>query len=178
MKKRDTPAFFLVFLAHSKAVSLNFKNEEEGHRASFLVFWAHSKAVSLNTKNGKEGHRAFFLPFFFAHSKPVSLNFKNEEEGHRASFLVFWAHSKAVSLNTKNGEEGHRAFFFAVFAQLQKRCHTASKMKQRDTGPLFSFFWAHSKAVSLNTKNGEEGHRAFFLPFLLNFKSGVTLHQK
>ena len=52
MVKRGTPAFFLVFGAHSKAVSLNFKNEEEGHRASFLVFWAYSKAVSLNTKNG------------------------------------------------------------------------------------------------------------------------------
>ena len=52
------PAFFLVFWAHSKAVSLNFKNEEEGHRASFLVFWAHSEAVSLNTKTGAEGHRA------------------------------------------------------------------------------------------------------------------------
>ena len=46
------------------------------------------------------------------------------------------------------------------------------------TPAFFLVFWAHSKAVSLNTKNGEEGHRVFFLPFLLNFKSGVTLHQK
>ena len=60
---------------------------------------------------------------------------------------VFWA----VPLNTKNGAEGHPPAFFLVF-------------------------WAHSKAVSLGTKNGEEGHRALFLPFLLNFKSGVTLH--
>ena len=58
MKKRDTGPLFLFFWAHSKAVSLNFKNEEEGHRASFLVFWAHSEAVSLNTKTGAEGHRA------------------------------------------------------------------------------------------------------------------------
>ena len=55
MVKRDTPAFFSRFWAHSKAVSLNFKNEEEGHRASFLVFWAHSEAVSF-IKN--EAHRA------------------------------------------------------------------------------------------------------------------------
>ena len=27
-------------------------------------------------------------------------------------------------------------------------------------------------------KNDEEGHRVFFLPFLLNSKSGDTLHQK
>ena len=33
MVKRDTPPFFSRFWAHSKAVSLNFKNEEEGHRA-------------------------------------------------------------------------------------------------------------------------------------------------
>ena len=57
MKKRGTPAFFLVFWAHSKAVSLNIKNDGEGHRASFLVFWAHSKAVSRFIKNDEEGHR-------------------------------------------------------------------------------------------------------------------------
>ena len=78
----------------------------------------------------KRGTPTFFL-VFWAHSKAVSLNFKNEEEGHRAFFLVFWAHSKAVSLNTKNGEEDT-----AVFAQLQKRCHAASKMKQSGTGPF------------------------------------------
>ena len=33
-------------------------------------------------------------------------------------------------------------------------------MAQRGTPRLFSRFWAHSKAVSLNTKNGEERHRA------------------
>ena len=65
MKKRGTPAFFLVF----KAVSLNSKNDEEGHRASFLVFWAHSKAVSLNIKNDEEGHRASFLVFWTLHQK-------------------------------------------------------------------------------------------------------------
>ena len=74
MKKRGTPAFFLVFWAHSKAASLNFKNEEEGHRASFL--WAHSKAVSLNTKNGEEGHRAFFLPFLLNFKSGVTLHQK------------------------------------------------------------------------------------------------------
>ena len=78
MKKRGTPAFFLVFWAHSKEVSLNFKNEEEGHRASFLVFWARSKAVSLNTKNGEEGHRAFFFFCrFCSTSKAVSRCVKN-----------------------------------------------------------------------------------------------------
>ena len=64
--------------------------------------------------------------------------------------------------------------FFSFFAQLQKRCHETPKMVKSDTGPLFSFFWAHSKAVSRFIKNDEEGHRASFLPFLLNFKSGVT----
>ena len=54
----------------------------------------------------------------------------------------------AVPQNFKNEEEGHPR--------------------------LFSRFWAHSKAVSRNFKNEEEGHRAFFLPLLLNFKSGVT----
>ena len=33
MKKHGTPAFFLVFWAHSKAVSLNAKNGAERHRA-------------------------------------------------------------------------------------------------------------------------------------------------
>ena len=89
MMKRDTGLFFSFFWAHSKAVPLNIKNDEEGH-AFFLVFWARSKAVSLNIKNDEEGHRAFFL--------------------------VFWAHSKAVPLNTKNGEEGHpRLRFLGAF---------------------------------------------------------------
>ena len=51
-------------------------------------------------------------------------------------------------------------------------------MKKRDTPAFFLAFGAHSKAVSLNTKNGEEGHRPFFLPFLGAFKSGVTKLQK
>ena len=55
---------FSMFLHVFLAVSQNFKNDEEGHRASFLVFWAHSKAVSLNAKNGAEGHRASFLGAF------------------------------------------------------------------------------------------------------------------
>ena len=88
-----------------------------------------------------------------------------KQRGTPAFFLVFWAHSKAVPLNTKSGAEGHPRlfsrflgpglffFFFVIFAQLQKRCHAASKMKQRDTGP-------------------------FFLSFCGAFKSGVTLHQK
>ena len=70
-----------------------------------------------------------------------------------AHFSIFLHVFEAVPLNTKNGAEGHPPPFFLVF-------------------------WAHSKAVSLGTKNGEEGHRGLFLPFLLNFKSGVTLHQK
>ena len=67
-------AHFSMFLHGFLAVSLNIKNDEEGHRASFLVFWAHSKAVSRFIKNDEEGHRAFFLPFL--------LNFKS---GHAAS---------------------------------------------------------------------------------------------
>ena len=51
-------------------------------------------------------------------------------------------------------------------------------MKKRGTPRFFSRFWAHSEAVSRNAKNGEEGHRPFFLPFLLNFKSGATKRQK
>ena len=51
-------------------------------------------------------------------------------------------------------------------------------MKKRGTPAFFLVFWAHSKAVSRFIKNDEEGHLAFFLPFLLNFKSGVTLRQK
>ena len=58
MVKRDTGPFFCRFCSTSKAVLRCIKNEAEGHRASFLVFWAHSKAVSLNTKNGEERHRA------------------------------------------------------------------------------------------------------------------------
>ena len=85
-----------------------------------------------------------------------------KKRGTSAFFLVFWAHSKAVSRCIKNEAEGHRAFFFAVFAQLQKRCHAASKMKQRDTGPFFFFchFVAHSKAVPRCIKNEAERHRA------------------
>ena len=45
--EEGTPAFFLVFGAHSKAVPLNTQ------KCFFLVFWARSKAVSLNTKNGE-----------------------------------------------------------------------------------------------------------------------------
>ena len=63
MVKRGTPAFFLVFWAHSKAVSRNFKNEEEGHRAFFCRFCSTSKAVSLNARtlvkhgNARAGER-------------------------------------------------------------------------------------------------------------------------
>ena len=49
--------FLHVFLA----VPLCLKNEAEGHPAFFLVFWAHSKAVSRCIKNEAEGHRALFL---------------------------------------------------------------------------------------------------------------------
>ena len=62
-------------------------------------------------------------------------------------------------------ENGNFSMFFACFWAVPPPA-------------FFLVFWAHSKAVSLGTKNGEEGHRALFLPFLLNFKSGVTLHQK
>ena len=48
----------------------------------------------------------------------------------------------------------------SFFGRIQKRCHASSKMMKRDTGPLFVIFVAHSKAVSRNTKNGEERHRA------------------
>ena len=50
-------------------------------------------------------------------------------------------------------------------------------MMKRGT-PAF-VFGAQSKAVSRFIKNDEEGHRPFFfLPFLLNFKSGATKRQK
>ena len=71
------PIFFNVMFLHVFwAVPLNFKNEEEGHRASFLVFWAHSKAVSRCIKNEAEGHRAFFLPFLLNFKSGVTLHQK------------------------------------------------------------------------------------------------------
>ena len=54
---------------------------------------------------------------------------------------------------------------FLFFGRTQKRCHSAPKMVKRDTGPFFCRFCSTSKAVSLNTKNGAEGHRAPFFPF-------------
>ena len=65
-------------------------------------------------------------------------------------------------------------FFACFFGGATKR----QKWRRGAPPAFFLVFWAHSKAVSLGTKNGAEGHRALFLPFLLNFKSGVTLHQK
>ena len=50
MKKRGTPAFFLAFWAHLKAVPRFIKNDEEGHPRLFSRFWAHSKAVSRQNK--------------------------------------------------------------------------------------------------------------------------------
>ena len=75
------------------------------------------------------------------------------EETHFSCFLAcFWA----VPLNTKNGEEGHPPPFFSFFGRIQKRCPSAPKVVKRDTGAFFAVFVAVS----------------------LNFKSGVTLHQK
>ena len=51
---------------------------------------------------------------------------------------------------------------FSFFGRTQKRCHAASKMKQRDTGLFFCRFCSTSKAVSRCIKNEAEGHRAFF----------------
>ena len=94
MMKRDTGPLFSFF-------GRFIKNDEEGHRASFLVFWAHSKAVSLNIKNDEEGHRASFL-VFWAQSKAVSRFIKNDEEGHRAFFLPFLLNLKSgVTLHQK-----------------------------------------------------------------------------
>ena len=42
----------------------------------------------------------------------------------------------------------------------QKRCHSASEMKQSGTGPFFCRFCSTSKAVSRCVKNEAEGHRA------------------
>ena len=56
MKKRGTPAFFLVFWAHSEAVPRFLKNDAAGHRAFFCRFCSTSKAVPLCIKN--EAHRA------------------------------------------------------------------------------------------------------------------------
>ena len=61
MVKRGTPAFFLVFWAHSKAVSLNAKNGEErkhlepvfgGKRANLEAWAAH---LTPDTKNALFG---------------------------------------------------------------------------------------------------------------------------
>ena len=79
---------------------------KRGTPAFFLVFWAHSKAVSLNTKNGEEGHRAFFLSFLWRAQKRCHSASKMKKRGTPAFFLVFWARSKAVSF-IKN--EAHRA---------------------------------------------------------------------
>ena len=46
------PAFFLVFWAHSPAVSLNFKNKEEGHRPLFSFFW---RIPETGSDDGRRG---------------------------------------------------------------------------------------------------------------------------
>ena len=71
-----------MFFACFGAVLLNAKNGAEGHRASFLVFRAHSKAVSRCIKNEAENTGPFFV-IFVAHLKAVPLCI-NEAEGHRA----------------------------------------------------------------------------------------------
>ena len=77
------PCFFACFLA----VSLNFKNDEEGHRASFLVFWARSKAVSLNAKNGAEGQRPLFS-FFGRIQKRTRAGERHQLVGHQMNEQV------------------------------------------------------------------------------------------
>ena len=116
-------------------MSLNFKNEEEGHRASFLVFWAHSKAVSLNAKNGAEGHRAFFV-IFEAHSKAVSRNTKNGEERHRA--LVKHGNARAGERHQLVGHQmneqvRHRAVQ-AFEGELRKIARAGADTTQRHLG--------------------------------------------
>ena len=117
MRKRGIPAFFLVFWAHSKAVSVNFKNEEEGHRASFLVFLGAFKSGALNTKMVKRGARFFFS--FFGRIYKRSLNTKNGAERHRA--LVKhrdargWFGLAGLAWLLAGFLAGGLAFFFSMF---------------------------------------------------------------
>ena len=57
MVKRGTPAFF-SFFTQLKRCHDSSKMKKHGTLAFFLVFWAHSKAVSRFIKNDEEGHRA------------------------------------------------------------------------------------------------------------------------
>ena len=76
-------------------MSLNFKNEEEGHRASFLVFWAHSKAVSLNAQadlidfsqntRGKTKYGLVVMDVFTREAAVEPLQNKNAETVGRAT---------------------------------------------------------------------------------------------
>ena len=69
-------------------------------------------------------------------------------------FVIVVAHSKAVPLCIKNEAEWHRAFFCHFCGgvpQLQKRCHAASKMMQRDTeGHVMGSPWGHRKSGSVS----------------------------
>ena len=68
--------------------------------------------------------------------------------------------------------------FLHVFACFVGGATERQKWRRGAPPPLFLVFGAHSKAVSLNAKNGEEGHRAFFCHFCGALKSGATKRQK
>ena len=108
---------FSMFLHVFWAVSLNIKNDEEGHRASFLVFWAHSKAVPLNRGTGP-----FFL-VFWAHSEAVSLNTKNGAEQHRA----------LVKHRDARVGERHHLVGHQMNEQVRHRAVQALKVNRADT---------------------------------------------
>ena len=58
------PRLFSRFFGRiQKRCHASSKMMKRGTPRLFSRFWAHSKAVSLNTKNGEEGHRAFFCHF-------------------------------------------------------------------------------------------------------------------
>ena len=109
-------------------------------------------------------------------SIPDRLPPRGLENANFSMFLhVFWA----VPLNAKNGEEGHPPPFFSFFwAHSKAVVHQTPKMVKRDTGPFFCRFCSTLKAVSRCVKNEAEGHRASFLVFVsLNTKNGEERHR-
>ena len=58
MVKRDTGLFFPFLLNFKSGATKRQKWRRGAPPAFFLVFWAHSKAVSQNAKNGEDRHRA------------------------------------------------------------------------------------------------------------------------
>ena len=53
-----------------------------------------------------------------------------------AFFLVFWARSKSGVTKHQKWRRGTPGLFLPFLRRIQKRCHSASKMKQSGTGPF------------------------------------------